>query len=288
MKKKIFALLICLIIMFCAVPFLVTAQSIPDTRQCARLDDSADLLSDSEEEALLWLLDSESEKNQFDFVIHTTNSIGNTKIENYADDYFDYNGFGYGENGDGAVLVIAMDIREYYISTCGRGIGLFSDEAIDYCESAFVPELSSGNYYQAFSEYLTAAADIVENGFNYTYNNSDFNYNYDYNYDYGYDDYYYNEFGITEKIVVSIIFGFVIAIIIACTQAAKLKSVRSQRSAVNYVKENSFRLSQQSDRFLYRNVTKRRKPKQTSGSGGSGGVRTGSSGRSHGGGGGRF
>lgn len=290
MKKRFITLLICLAVVLSVASF-ASAQGIPDKRQCARIVDDADLLSESEENALLSALDAESEENQFDFVIHTTDSLGGMRIENYADDYFDYNGFGYGENGDGVVLVIAMDIREYYISTCGRGIELFPDEAIDYCEDAFLSYLSSGDYYLACDAFINAATYVAENGIDSVYsgNAPDFDFNFDYgNGDYYYgDDYYYDEFTIAEKIGVSLIVGFIIAIIVGFTQAAKLKSVRSQRSAVNYVKENSFRLSQQSDRFLYRNVTKVRKPKQTSSSRG-GGVRMGSSGRSHGGGGGRF
>ena len=286
MKNKILPLLVCLMLMLSVFSVGVTAQGIPETRQKPRLADSADLLTDEEEETLQWLLDAKSEEDQFDFVIHTTETLSGKAIETYADDYFDYNGFGYGESGDGLVLVVAMDEREYYISTCGIGILLFSEEAIDYCEEIFVGDLSSGDYYLAFSNFLEVASAIVENGF--SYSDGDYNSSVavpDFNYDYNYDEYYYDEFSIAEKIGAALIAGFIIALIITCIHAAKLKSVRSQRSAVNYVKEGSFRLTQSSDRFLYRNVTKRQKPKQSSGSGG---VRTGSSGRSHGGGGGKF
>lgn len=285
MKKKIITLLMCLAVILSIASF-ASAQSIPDTRQCPRIVDDAELLEDAEEAAILSALDAESEENQFDFVIYTTDSVGGMNIEDYADDYFDYNGFGYGENGDGVILVVAMDTREYYISTCGRGIELFPEEAIDYCEDAFLSWLSSGDYYFAFDAFVNAAVYVAENGIDSVYNGSDPVVDFDYNFEYGNDGYYYDEFSMTEKIAVSLIVGFIIAVIVGATQAAKLKSVRSQRSAVNYVKENSFRLTQQSDRFLYRNVTKVRKPKQTSSSGG--GMRTGSSGRSHGGGGGRF
>ncbi len=286
MKKKILTLLICLMLTFSAFAFNVSAQDIPDTRQCPRVVDDADLLSDSEEEALLWLLDTESESNQFDIVIHTTDSIGGDAIETYADDYFDYNGFGYGENGDGIVLVVAMDIREYYMSTCGSGISLFTYNNISYCEDAFVPYLSSGDYHLAFTEFLGSVTDILTGEHNYDYD-YDYGYDYDYDYNYGYDDGFKLYMDVPEMLGVSLVVGFIIAIVIACIHASKLKSVKSQRSAVNYVKEGSFVLSQSSDRFLYRHVSRRARPKQSS-SGGRGGARMGSSGRSHGGGGGRF
>jgi len=62
--------------------------------------------------------------------------------------------------------------------------------------------------------------------------------------------------------------GVVIAAIIMFAIRSKLKSVRSQRTACNYVRDNSFRLTNQRDIFLFRNIT--RTPRQTQASGGGG------------------
>jgi len=57
-----------------------------------------------------------------------------------------------------------------------------------------------------------------------------------------------------------------IAAVIMFAVRSKLKSVRSQRTACKYVRDNSFRLTNQRDTFLFRNIT--RTPRQTNTSGG--------------------
>ena len=42
---------------------------------------------------------------------------GGKTAEAYADDYYDYNGYGYGENDDGLLLLVSMGEREWAITT---------------------------------------------------------------------------------------------------------------------------------------------------------------------------
>ncbi|MBQ7810328.1 MAG: hypothetical protein IJ346_05120 [Clostridia bacterium] len=85
-------------------------------------------------------------------------------------------------------------------------------------------------------------------------------------------------------IVFSLVAGFVIALISVLVMKGKLKSVRRQPAAKDYLVPGSMNVTSSRDIFLYRNVTKRAKPKESSGSS----THTSSSGRSHGGGGGSF
>ena len=64
-------------------------------------------------------------------------------------------------------------------------------------------------------------------------------------------------------------------------------TVAMQHYAYNYAVNNSLRLDRSNDIFIYRNVTKTRRPEPSSSGGGSS-IHTGSSGTSHGGGGGKF
>ena len=63
-----------------------------------RLVDDAGLLDYDEFNDLTSRLDRISENQQIDVVIVTVDSTGNRSLEEYADDYFDYNGYGYGED----------------------------------------------------------------------------------------------------------------------------------------------------------------------------------------------
>ncbi len=85
-----------------------------------------------------------------DIVIVTTNdAMGKTSRE-YADDFFDNNGFGLGENNDGILFLIDMDNREAYISTSGIGIKYLTDERIErVLDSVFDSGLADGDYYGA-------------------------------------------------------------------------------------------------------------------------------------------
>lgn len=104
MKKRIAAFF--LIIFLC---FTVSAaayaqeESNIDSGNGLRLADMADLLQESEEKALLALLDEMSERQQLDIVVVTANTLnGKTPME-YADDFYDYNDYGFGAQKDGVL-----------------------------------------------------------------------------------------------------------------------------------------------------------------------------------------
>ena len=62
-----------------------------------RLVDEADLLSDDEEMALTGQLNEISERQQVDIVVVTVNSLEGAETMGFADDLYDYNGYGFGE-----------------------------------------------------------------------------------------------------------------------------------------------------------------------------------------------
>ena len=86
------------------------------------------------------------------------------------------------------------------------------------------------------------------------------------------------------SIVLSLIVGLVLALIITGTMRSKLKTVRHQKTANSYVRNDSMKVTVAKDYFLYRTVTRVPKPKDNGGrsgggiSGGGGGHR-GSSGK---------
>lgn len=88
-------------------------------------------------------------------------------------------------------------------------------------------------------------------------------------------------------IPIAIVVGFVLSLIIVGNMKAKLKTVRFQAAASNYIKDNSLNINERRDLFLYNTVTRRAKPKNDDSGGGSS-THTSSSGTTHGGGGGKF
>lgn len=269
--KKIIAVLFCLMLTL-SVCFTAHADTIPSERLQPRLVDGADILSETEEADLLNQLDSVSESLEFDVVVATTYGLGGDYIRDVADDYYDYNGFGYGVNRDGCVLLIDMEGRDWWISTCGYGITALTDAGIEYIGEQFTEDLSDGNYYYAIETYINEVEDFVkqaENGKPYDTGNMPKE---KYNWFFG--------------IVVSVGVGFVIALISVLIMKGKLKSVHRQPGAKDYMVAGSMNVTASRDMFLYRNVRRREKPQNSSGGGSS--THSSSSGSSHGGGGGSF
>lgn len=245
-------------------------QPIPEERLLPRLVDNADLLEDYEESGLLDKLDEISERQKMDVVIVTINSLEGKTATAYADDFYDYNGYGFTKTRDGILLLVAMDDREWAISTCGSGIPTFTDEGQEYIVEQFKPDLSDGYYADAFNTFADLCDDYItqaETGEPYDYGNMP-----------------KGDFPLFRNILIALVAGVVIALIVVLVMASQLKSVKAQGNASNYTVPNSLRLTKNKDLYLYHVVTKTARPKDTGSSGGGGSSsHSSSSGSSHGG-----
>ena len=265
MKKRILLLLSALLLYITIVIPAFATGDLP------RLVDNADLVTDSEESALISKLDEISERQQVDIVIVTADSLdGKTPVE-YADDFYDYNGYGIGSGRDGVLLLVSMEYSDWWMSTCGYGITAITDAGIEYISDEFVPYLSSGDYLEAFTAY----ADLCDEFFGQALSGQP--------YDIGHMP--KGTFGFAKNLLVALIIGFVVALIATGVMKGKLKTVRSQSAARNYIKANSMNITENRDFYLYSHVNRTARPKETHGGSG---THTSSSGSTHGGGGGKF
>ena len=240
-----------------------------------RLVDMADLLSDSEESDLSDILDEISERQRVDIVVVTVDSMDGESAMVYADDFYDYNGYGFGNERDGILLLISMEERDWYISTTGYGITAVTDAGREYISEIFVDDLSAGDYAAAFTSFANLCDDFItqaKTGEPYDVGNLP-----------------KEPFGVVGNLVAAFVIAFIISLIVTGIMRGQLKTVRSQSAADNYMKQGSMQLTKKNDLFLYRNVARRKKPENSS-SNSSGGSRThtSSSGTTHGGGGGKF
>ena len=246
---------------------------IPDERLLPRLVDDADLLDSSEEEELESELDEISERQQFDVVVVTVNSLEGKTPQDYADDFYDYNGYGYGSDHDGVLLLVSMEDRDWYMSTTGYGITAITDAGREYISDQFVPYLSDGEYLEAFETYANLCDEFVtqaDTGEAYDSGNMP-----------------KGEYAWVLYLGIAIPVGVLIALIIVECMRRQLKSVRMQNSAANYVKKGTMVIDGKYSHFLYAQTTRRIKPEPSSSSSGSS-THVSSSGTTHGGGGGKF
>lgn len=221
------------------------------------LTDDAGLLNDAEAAKLEELLDQASQKWDMDIVVHTTDSLHGKSPMNYTDDYYDYHGYG----DDGVILMVSMTERQWWISTAGKCITLIDADSLG---NRIIADLSVGYYYDAFTAFLDGCEIAMEEGERHTP----------------------AEPQPAIPIIICILIGAVVGLIVVLVMKGQLKSVRPQAGADSYVLQGSLELRQCTDMFLYQNTTRTAKPQNNNRSGG--GFHVGSSGRSHGGGGGRF
>ncbi len=276
--KKIINLFLVLAVCLLSITtaFAENMQSIPAERQKPRLVDDADLLTDSEEEKLLNKLDSISERQQCDVAVVTVNSTEGKSPQAFADDYYDYNGYGMGNGDDGIMLVISMEDRDWHITTHGYGIKAFTDYGMDRMADRFLPYLSDGDYYKAFVVYAECCDNYISmarEGKPYDIDDTSAEFEPGY---------------LLFAIVPSIVVALIVAFCVTAKLKAELRSVAPQRAAANYQKQNSLNITNGYETFLFKNVSKVKI--ESSSSSRSGGSRThrSSSGRSHGGRGGKF
>ena len=257
-----------------------------------RVADIADLLTDDEEDSLAYTIADIAEDFDFDVVILTVDGLDGKTPEAYADDFFDYGGYGVGTSHDGVLFMFNVGDRDWWVSTTGYGIAAFTDYGIDYVYNEIAKEyIAYGDYAEGFEACLDTTKDFLRaanDGTAYDVGNTYM----------GYEMYSSSSSSssndepelIVKKVLISLGVSVVIAWAIVSMMKKSMKTVHMQPMAGTYVKNGSFILSQQSDVFLYSHVSQVVRQTSSGSGGGGGGSSThfGSSGISHGGGGGKL
>lgn len=269
MNRKLCAVFFALLLSIASVCSPWAADRLP------RLEDRADLLSDSEEADLLGKLDEISERQQVDVVVVTVDSLEGKSAMAYADDFYDYNGYGFGEDRDGILLLICMEARDWQISTSGYGITAFTDAGQEYMSEQFLEYVSDGDYAQAFTIFADLCDDFITQAAT--------------GEPYDVDHLPEEPFSVAGGLVTAFGAAFLVSLIATGIMKGQLKTVRRQREADNYIRQGSMQLTKRSDLFLYSHVDRTRKEeKEDSDKKGGSTTHTSSSGRTHGGSGGKF
>ena len=222
-----------------------------------RVWDEAELLTDIEERTLITKLTNISEKHQVDVVVVTVESTDGLSPMEYADDFFDYNGYGYGPDASGIMLLVAMNDREWAVSTCGDAIRTVNNSEIDLIMNAVTPHLTEGEYTFAFNVFLSQVAIQYEAGMeppNYI-----------------------------ARFLLALLIGAAVAGISLLLMRSGMNTAKAQHGAANYMDDSTYSLYRCQDYYLYSRTTRVRKQQNSSS-----GTHRSSSGRSHGGRSGRF
>lgn len=278
--KRIF---IAVLLMLCLCTFILpaaSAQSLPEYRLVDLIADDAGLLSPSSIDELESLALQVSEAHGCDVGIYFTRSYFlYSSINDFADDYFDYNGFGYGPTQNGILLVVTMAEREYRITTGGIAIDAFTDYGLNRIEEQFVSYLSSGDYSAAAKKFIRLCDEYLseyESGAAYDTNNT------------------VRTPLSLQSVGISGIIGFILAGLPLRRSKKELETVRAKSNASEYRVGPKITITEQDDRYISNSITRVPIPRDDGRSGGGhrpgGGstIHISSSGSSHGGHGGHF
>ena len=274
--RSLFAALAALVLLLAlAVPAFAAEGGFADLYY--RMNDSANVLTEDEDNELEASLEELSLRQNFDVVIATIESLESvdyTSMEEYADDLYDFCQFGYGADRDGVLLLVSVGDRKWHISTCGYGITAFTDAGIQYLGEQMTPDMADGDYaaaFRTFVQWSDAYIDAARSGRPYDVKNLP------------------REPLSPMYLFLALGIGLVLAWVVVHVMKSQLRSVAFQENAASYVREGSMNLTNQRELFLYRDVhrTEHVEEKDSDSSGGSS-THTSSSGTTHGGGGGSF
>ena len=263
-----------------------------------RVFDQAGLFSETEIIQLEEKIAQCRKSTKMDVVIVSAYADGERSAEEYADDYYDYGGFGVGKKASGVLLLYYMDGPgqpggECYISTAGTMINMLTDERIESILDDVYGDLGNRDFAGATEHFLEDVKAYVKEGVEsgqYTYDR-----------DTG-EIVRYHSIRLYEVAIAMVIAGILagsVCLDIKKRYAMKQSSREVSNSLQAYRADCAFHFSVAGDKMVNKYVRSVPIPRNTSsGSGGRGHsgsssagrstIHTSSSGRSHGGGGRRF
>lgn len=225
-----------------------------------RIYDEANLLTNSEREALEAQAEKYSKKRKTDFLIVTITEETADDIEIYMNNLYDKEQLGYNElHGNVAMLGIDIDRRYVVILGFQKAKGRLNAERSNVIREDITADLSAGNYVTAFEDYLSLASNYMR-----------------YKPGVDPDNVFYQTW-------TQLIIAVVIALAVLGMMLRRMKSGITT-TAGTYRDHSRTRINRQRDRYLRKTVTRVRKPRNNNNNrGGPGAGATRSVGRTSGG-----
>lgn len=259
---------------------VLLALILPVFGSLPKVVDDAGLLTQQEILSLESKIAALEAEYAMDVVILTVPTLDGRTAKEYADSYYDTMGYA----GDGILFLLAMNEREWYISTCGNAISLISDGEIDDLGEAALPGLKGGDYYDAFMSWLDALPQVLTAGG--TEDPGSYSDTASYDDIASYDDSvpieYYVHMALS-SLIISLLIGAAVGAVVILIMRGAMNTKRKQSAASDYLDRDSYQLYVCQDLFLYSSVSRtRREPDPPSDFSG------GDDGGGHGGGGGSF
>lgn len=206
-----------------------------------KIYDFADIFSDNEEKMLYSQVYGFTRKTDLDLAIVTIsyNNKHNTPV--YADDFYDYNSFGIGEDRSGLLLLIDMDTKRIYVSTTGKAISIYTDDRINKMLDNVFSYYSNNEYFKGtsiFINYVYSYAEVSPDDAGYVISDT-------------------GEVTKNRKgILIAGIFAIIVTVVSLLVMASKNKLARVANSSIVFLRKDTLKVKVVSDEFVGESVTK--------------------------------
>jgi len=253
--KKILSLIVLIIALNFSVANAAPIQSVTD---------QAGLLKAAEIEQLNKKIHDVEQAHKIKIGVAFVKSIGNSDMITASNNFLDKN-FANGANG-GIVLLVDMKNRKYEMSTDRRMVERITDEnGIPFLKDTFQSDLSAGDYSGAVNNFVDGVDELLT---------------------------YYETKGVPygQRVpgefdpmaaAVAVVTSIILGVLIRSFLIGSMSNIHHAIAAIDYLKKNTVRLTENRDTFLFMSVKRRPKSSGKSRGGGHGGG-------GHGGGGGSF
>lgn len=229
MNKRIISIILTFVIL------CITILPVSAKENYTRLYDGAGLLTEKEAESISSKLDEMSKNHQYDILIITESTLNGNNPAAAADDF--YNAMKSEFKYENIIfLFISMEENNRNCSVFPYGNDArseFTNDVMDNINNEVTALLADSKYGDGFNKFITLVDDELK-------------------------------FDLGFNIIISVGIGLLIAFICVSVMKGKLKSVRSQSKADNYLKNGSLNITNSRDYFLYRTVTKTKKESNNS------------------------
>lgn len=262
MKKKLFvSLLLCLVLLLS-----FSCLAFADSR--AHVGDSAGLLTAEEYAELENMCTAVSDKYGCGVYIITVSDFrqyGNS-VESAAEAIFKGTGMGVGDSGNGVMLLLSMEDRDYDLLAHGdTGNAAFTDYGKDLLADSFLSYFRQDDWFGGFKAYISSCKYFLQC-------NSEGQ---------PIDVPAEEPLTFAEKLPFILLIPCVIAGIVCLVAKAGMKTAKRKTGAADYVTPNSFYLRVRDDIFKYRTQSVERIQRSDNNSSGRGGTTVNAGGFSH-------
>lgn len=225
-------------------------------------------------------------KTGIDLVIVTIDKeYSDYEIEEFSDDFMDYNDFGIDETKTSYDVILAIRNtndynRYYYVSTGGIAQIYYPSNRLDNILDDMYNNMHNDNYYEGFKDFISSALENYEKGIPSKYEGCYVDYNGDL-FDKDGNKINFDKGIYRVPYILAFIISLITSIIVLVILISKNRMIKKAVNANDYIDTNSLNYTKKEDNFISTHTSSYRINTNS----GSGGSHHSSSGFSHGGGG---